>query len=706
MRRAPDTEFSAEQRREIEAWIEANIAEVPESVRAFLSLHRTYLSVEGDPRRALESAWRELRRALHLTPSSEKRRPSGSPLAGVPRQEPQAAPQSEREKLEAEQARGLELAEWHKMLEDRHHRRSARIKEKLAKMSTEKKTDDAASLDDIPRVEDIELTPEEMAANRAFATQFAKNLVLGNGADPALKSVNEALMPTGAVLSTEKQVTLPVEVPADLADAQVIKTLTEQRVRYDFSVAVTRLAMDIEKKVLVDADGERHVIAASTSEYGPPRYAVTWRALATLAVMVGQFAMPFHRLGTLLSTPGKRFTAGALSRMLHYVARRLVPIYLELAAELANTEILAGDDTSCRVLEVSTHLREASTLSETESRKPPWANYQTPSAAEESYRRCGAAERARIRRRDDGDRTAIRSREETASLGVLIGRRLSFESPRKNGDGPKEAMHTTVLSGRSAAEDPRSLIVLYRSHLGSCGNLFEALLRMRDPKLRDVILQGDLSTSNLVSAPELVSRFGIRQIACSAHARRPFAVHEEEDPDQCAYMLHLFLGLAMYEQQLDRVGRNRENVLAVRATACKYLWVRIFELAEEMATKWSKATKLGNAARYIIKHFPALTAYLDDPRLEPSNNLRERMLRMEKLIEGSSMFRRSLEGRFVLDVVRTILQTAVAAGVPVMDYLVSVLRSSDDDIQRHPSRFTPRAWAANAEASASEAPPR
>jgi hypothetical protein len=74
----------------------------------------------------------------------------------------------------------------------------------------------------------------------------------------------------------------------------------------------------------------------------------------------------------------------------------------------------------------------------------------------------------------------------------------------------------------------------------------------------------------------------------------------------------------------------------------------------EHADVWSKATTLGAAARYVINHFDALTAYLDDPRLEPTNSLRERMLRTEKLIEGSSMFRTSLEGRFVLDVVRTI----------------------------------------------------
>jgi hypothetical protein len=60
----------------------------------------------------------------------------------------------------------------------------------------------------------------------------------------------------------------------------------------------------------------------------------------------------------------------------------------------------------------------------------------------------------------------VRTSEETPSLGVNIGRRFSFESLRRNGDGPKEAIHTAVVTGRSAADDPKSLIVFYRSHLG------------------------------------------------------------------------------------------------------------------------------------------------------------------------------------------------------------------------------------------------
>jgi hypothetical protein len=277
---------------------------------------------------------------------------------------------------------------------------------------------------------------------------------------------------------------------------------------------------------------------------------------------------------------------------------------------------------------------------------------------------------------------------------VLIGRRLAFESPRRDGEGAKQSMNTTVISGRSVAEDPRSLVIFYRSHLGGCGNLLESILRHRDAKRREVILQTDLSTTNLVTSPALLGRFKLKLVGCSAHARRPFANYEHEDPVNCSYMLHLFCGLAIHEQRLDVHGRNRENVLAVRDNESRELWEEIKEQAAEMTEKWSAATKLGTGARYIVKHFEKLTAYLDDPRLEATNNLRERMLRTEKLIEGSSMFRRSLEGRFALDVVRTVLQTAVAAGVPVHAYIESILRADADEVNEHPERFTPRAWAA------------
>ena len=165
---------------------------------------------------------------------------------------------------------------------------------------------------------------------------------------------------------------------------------------------------------------------------------------------------------------------------------------------------------------------------------------------------------------------------------------------------------------------------------------------------------------------------------CAAHARRPFALYEDDDPIYAPLMLDQFRQLAFHERTLDQVGRNRANVQAVRQGDSKPVWLFIREIAEKMARKWARTTPLGAAARYILKHFEKLTAYLQDVTLPASNNLRERLLRTEKLIQDSSLFRRTIEGRVVIDIIRTILQTAVAANVPVHEYLVAILKSHPD----------------------------
>jgi hypothetical protein len=692
------TQLSREQRHEVASWITAHQSSVPESVGVFFAMHYKYLAADGDLGRRFDETCRELRRALGIIPSSERRR-SGDPLARIAGRSC-ASVQDERQRLEGQRERSDRLSQWHAGLNTRHTDNAKRIKDKLEKMKTEPTIEpmmerecgisamERKLIEQMP-VESIELSEEQQAEVDAIARRFVEHLEQGEGrADAELKSVNETLMPGGAVLSTEHVENLAAEASEELTDATVVKTLNDKRVRYDISINVSRIELDVDKKVVVKGNGERTVIAASTAEYGPARYSVTWSALATLAVLVGQFAFPLNRLATLFSCVGKRFTAGGLSRLLHYVAVRLVAIYIELGDQLADGEILAGDDTPCRVLEVNTYfekLKSASAIAQKD--KPPWAHYRTKAATQEYLTHRQQQPRA------DGNQQAQCPPDEEPSLGVLIGRYFDFESERQDGQGAKQSINTTVISGRSVAADPRSLIVFYRSHLGGCGNLMESILHSRRPSAKEVIVQTDLSTTNLIRDPELLARFIFKYIGCSAHARRPFALYEQEDPMVCPHILHLFKGLAMHEERLDAHGRNRHNVLAVRQADSRALWEQIRELATELQARWSKATKLGTGARYVLRHYDKLTAYLDDPRLEPTNNLRERMLRTEKLIENSSMFRRSLEGRFVLDIIRTVLQTAVAAGVPIQQYLMSVLREDPDEITNHPERFTPRAWA-------------
>ena len=724
---ATTTALTSEERHEVAAWIDTHLADAPKSVATFLTLHLPYLTSGQDLPRRLNESLRQLRRSLGITPSSE-RRPSGRPLASVPTRGAKAkTPLTARQRLEQQQERSQHLGDWHHNLHDRHTFKVTRIKEKLATMAPDppssvmtEEQDSSAITEEQEQKETVvtqdeitidtplsdpafDPTPEQKAKSRARGIELSEHMMKGEGTDPALQSVTETLMSEGTVVGDEETIDLPAHLPDELAKAKVVKSLNDSRQRYEISVTVNPITYNVEKHVVIKPNGERTVVSASTDPYGPPRYSVTWGTLTTLAILVGQFAMPLNRMAKLFSTATKKFTTSGFSRMLHYVAERLLPIYLELSEQLADSEILSGDDTSSRVLEVSSYFKSVKTKKRSGSKKkshPPWQSYRTPDAAEESIAQCEERKKKRLRRRADGDREAKPSKGEEPSLGTRIGRALQFESSRQDGTGAKQSLNTTVITGRSIAKDPRSLIVFYRSHLGGFGNLLESVLHTRNPANRDVIVQADLSTTNLVKDPDILQRFNFDLIGCSAHARRPFAVYEDEDPLYCPYMLHLFLGIAMHEKLLDEHGRNRDNVLAVRQADSRRLWGDIKELAEEMAEKWSQGTKLGVAARYIIKHFDKLTAYLDDPRLEPTNNMRERMLRTEKLIERSSMFRLTLEGRFVLDIVRTILQTAVAARVPTHEYLTSVLRSDAVEIEEHPERFTPLAWSARQETEA------
>lgn len=692
-------QLDANQRAQAAAWLADQISSAPEFFQPVLALMLTSLRTGQVSKHQLNVFSRQLSRALGIIPKSEKRR-SGNPLgalkAGVTRKA-----RSERERIEQQRDRSNTLVDWHEALRLRHLATSNRLNKKLRNMADNsiQNAPEEPSLD--ISVDDIELTEEQKAESAAYAASVVDRLESGDGPETALQSTTETLMNASVVTANDETIYLEAQLPEGVSERDVVKTMSETRARYDFSLEVTRVELEVEKKVVVNEDGSRQVFSASTSDFGPPRFRVTWNALATLAVLIGQFAMPFNRLATMLSTTSKRFTAGGLSRMAHYVAQRLLPVYLVLADELSESAVLAGDDTPCRVVEVSSYF--SSTQSKKKQREPPpWAMYRTTREAEVTYARYLEMAEILLKLRVEGDREAKKSPLEEPPLSLLIGRELDFESPRRDGKGGKRSLNTTVVTGRSIADDPRSMIVFYRSHLGSLGNLLEMLLQRRSAAARKLVVQSDLSTTNLVTDPELTKRFEIESCGCMSHARRPFALYEDQDPTNTSFMLHLFKGLALHERLLDEHGRNRQNVLAVRRADSRALWDEIKKLAASMTERWTKETPLGQAARYIITHFKKLTAYLENPAVEASNNLRERMLRTEKLIEKSSMFRRTIEGRAVLDILRTILQTAVAAGVPPQEYLIHLMRTDPDEVATHPERHTPRAWAAQLDEESSQ----
>ena len=107
---------------------------------------------------------------------------------------------------------------------------------------------------------------------------------------------------------------------------------------------------------------------------------------------------------------------------------------------------------------------------------------------------------------------------------------------------------------------------------------------------------------------------------------------------------------------------------------------------------WPKTSDLYLACQYIVRNYDPLTRYLDDPRLPSNNNLSERDLRWDKVMQDSSKFRMTEAGRLHVDILRTIVHTCSAAGVELKDYLFFIFKNRDA-IAADPKKFTPYSYA-------------
>jgi hypothetical protein len=419
--------------------------------------------------------------------------------------------------------------------------------------------------------------------------------------------------------------------------------------RVDLKIVVTEIQYKVE--TVTDPETGKSV-RASMADEGPENFQMTWGAIANLIKLHVGFAIPINRLVLIIGQP--EFSSSKICRVLHYVAMNLMFVYLYLAEEIADSAILSGDDTTTKVIDVT--------------------------------------------------------EEKPDSLAHEIDERLGFVSKRADGTGDKKAINVSLLVGKPEA-DPRSTIRFFRSHVGSVGNLLNRLLEWRSPKAGPVIFQGDLSPANLPS-PELQERFRLAVAGCGAHARRPFWRFRNDDPSLCFYMLRGFLMLTQIEHRIDAIGRTRANVLKLRGRYALWIWRAMKNRCIAAVTGdapsagtypngitpniWPPTTDLNAAAMYVINHFEELTLYLEHPALQYTNNSSERALRIEKCMLSGSKFRKTKNGRAVLDILRTINATCTAARLDITDYLRYVFKHLDE-LHDHPEKFTPYAVARHLE---------
>lgn len=374
--------------------------------------------------------------------------------------------------------------------------------------------------------------------------------------------------------------------------------------------------------------------------------------------------IPLARVERMLN--GKPFTRQNMHRIIGYVAKIGLPVYLRLAQELAQAEVLSGDDTHSRVVEVAKALR---------SGQEPWAADQS---ASENSSNGPSADNVEQTEPDSGN--VFRATVED----------LGYRFPKVKHAGRFKDQHVTTCLHGQVAGQPR--IVFYRSHLGSLGNLLERILLMRSAKRSQVTLVADLSSANRVRDPALLAKVSITYAGCSAHARRPFYRYAPHRLEDCLEILDYFKMIAIIEDMIKSdPPKERLWLRSKDENSEQYFWALIKTKCEELTQIFSDQTPLGKASRYVLRNYDALTMYLKTSDLPADNNRSERLLRIERLTERNTYGSKTIEGRTRLDILRTLLTTCRYAELDEALYLLKLMITPPTHIETNPENYTPSA---------------
>lgn len=468
-------------------------------------------------------------------------------------------------------------------------------------------------------------------------------------ADAGFAASEETLFTGNIAERLDEDQALKVDRVENFENPRGLHTAADDRTRYEHSVTTKTIHLSVE--TVTDPRTGKSV-TASTDEIGPPNSQATWNGIANTIISVIGYAIPINRLATMLTQSNPYFTSSRLCSQLELAANFFAPIYICLGEQLPDCDVLLGNDTKAHVNEINRALEDGGELND-----PPKDSL-------------------------------------IARISESFGRVFS----KKKGKGKKRSYNVSAVIGKTEPSDPRSYIFFFRSHLGTLGDLLSKMLETRSPKRKRLTLLTDLASTNLVSA-SLYSSFEITHAGCAAHARRPFWKHRDKDQKLCYWMLSAFLVLEQIEDRIDELGRTKANIERYRHRYSRKVWAIIKRRCESVlrgekvyGNHWPKTSEIYGACRYIVKHFDILTAYLDDPRLPSTNNLSERVLRWDKIMQDASKFRMTEAGRLHVDILRTIVHTCSAANVALKDYLIFVFKNRAA-IETDPAQFTPYAYA-------------
>ena len=172
----------------------------------------------------------------------------------------------------------------------------------------------------------------------------------------------------------------------------------------------------------------------------------------------------------------------------------------------------------------------------------------------------------------------------------------------------------------------------------------------------------------------------IRVVGCWAHARRKFnealsTLPQEKRKDSPAAIGECYCSqLFKLEQAFAELTPEERH--EKRLEQEKPVLDALLSWANEMQARTAPKSALGKAIHYLQEQWPYLTRYLEDGRLELSNNRAERSIKPFVMGRKNWLFANTPGGAQASSVIYSLIETAKANGLDPYRYLLWVLQNA------------------------------
>ena len=271
--------------------------------------------------------------------------------------------------------------------------------------------------------------------------------------------------------------------------------------------------------------------------------------------------------------------------------------------------------------------------------------------------------------------------------GTLIHNDDTFmrvQSLRREIAAQKEGGRTGIFTTNLLCQTGSNQIALFFTGCKHAGENLDQLLKRRAAELDKPLQMCDALSRNQPKG----SRTDLCH--CLLHGRRNFVDQIDNFPEPCRKVIESLREIYRVEAQIKEAGLSDADRLACHQAQSGPILQELHQWmkAQLDQRKVEPNSGLGQAIRYMLKHWEALTRFLKVPGAPLDNNVCERALKMAILHRKNSLSYKTLRGAQVGDIFMSLIHTCQLNGVNPFDYLMA-LQTKASEVAKDPACWLP-----------------